>query len=724
MQNVQEIVATMLQSHEESIAELRALVTSQASTISTLTRDSIASEVKISQLEKLSQERGDQVAVVSSLSSRISSLELSLSQQSSARAHSELLSPSPHPTSTTTTVDEHTALSSLASRVEALEIDRKVDENNAKVIKMVEDKLSKFRTPPGSPTRTMHHDDDDDDDSPDYSSAIDSTNQTVASLRVEIAELSKLIESTVSVEELEDVREEIWHAIDASKQAAAPTTSLPPNPADFNNSNKENIAADSSALKNAILDEVAISRPDRVEIERLVMTRLEPVAGSLNALHVEMGEMRRHVTSLPPVPSGIVDGEQLGQTVNDAVRRALSGDGGRVSHAHLTVAIDNAREGLLRQIEGTVGAMRASLLDNFSGELGETKENTWDALASLRGRVDDLERVVEQSNTEMVAVLNKKAYKADVANAMAKKADNAVTINTLRLKADAQTVSAEINTKADAVETSERIERVNVALGSCLRDVKDAKDEMRGEVARLAEKITKKVDADEVEGLKLGVISGADWRSAVSDVSMNLRRELADKANREEMVKMIRREVDNVKENIEIVRGTCDDKSDAQSTNQLVADLESLSNKFAEAHSEARWLWRSGKILRGGWIPWEVQVNNAAPSSLLWKAECEAITCVVPGLYSVRIGVFTMNASSVQVCVNGEPVISLDPNNEISSVAAGGPMEFIKRRHRHTAGDITSVVVDEVMALPPNAVLGVRYDSGTRAQGFMSVRKM
>ena len=55
---------------------------------------------------------------------------------------------------------------------------------------------------------------------------------------------------------------------------------------------------------------------------------------------------------------------------------------------------------------------------------------------------------------------------------------------------------------------------------------------------------------------------------------------------------------------------------------------------------------------------------------------------------------------------------------------SGGGMEHIKKRHRHTAGDITCVTCDEIMALPPNAAVGGRFDSGTRAQGFLSVRKM
>ena len=86
------------------------------------------------------------------------------------------------------------------------------------------------------------------------------------------------------------------------------------------------------------------------------------------------------------MPPGLVDQEQLSNTVNDAVRRALSGDGGRVSHAHLTVAIDNCREGLLRQIDGNLGSIRAQLMETFSESIGSTKETTWDALAGIRER--------------------------------------------------------------------------------------------------------------------------------------------------------------------------------------------------------------------------------------------------------------------------------------------------------------------------------------------------
>lgn len=157
-------------------------------------------------------------------------------------------------------------------------------------------------------------------------------------------------------------------------------------------------------------------------------------------------------------------------------------------------------------------------------------------------------------------------------------------------------MDAILSSKADGLDTSERIGIVNTGLASVGNGIKDLREELRGEVKRLGDKLDRKVDVDEVEGLKMGVVSGADWRGAMADVSMNLRRELSDKAGREEMIQMIRREVDGVKEGVSVVKGVVEGKSEAGDVNQVVADLESLSARFAEAHSEGRWLWRSGKV--------------------------------------------------------------------------------------------------------------------------------
>ena len=88
----------------------------------------------------------------------------------------------------------------------------------------------------------------------------------------------------------------------------------------------------------------------------------------------------------------------------------------------------------MRQIDGNLGSVRAQLMDTFSESLGSTKETTWDALANVRERLDNLEVLVETSNGEIVNVLNKKAYKDDVTRAISSKADKETVLNSIRLK--------------------------------------------------------------------------------------------------------------------------------------------------------------------------------------------------------------------------------------------------------------------------------------------------
>jgi len=54
-------------------------------------------------------------------------------------------------------------------------------------------------------------------------------------------------------------------------------------------------------------------------------------------------------------------------------------------------------------------------------------------------------------------------------------------------------------------------------------------------------------------------------------------------------------------------------------------------------------------------IPWDAQVVNAAPSSLLWRKGSSEITVKLPGLYRICVSVFTglpvSLTVSLRVCV-------------------------------------------------------------------------
>ena len=71
---------------------------------------------------------------------------------------------------------------------------------------------------------------------------------------------------------------------------------------------------------------------------------------------------------------------------------------------------------------------------------------------------------------------------------------------------------------------------------------------------------------------------------------------------------------------------------------------------------------------------------------------------------------------TLRVCLNGEPFLTLEP----AAPAAPGTLidgaapasTYRMRRHRHPAGSVTCVCVDEFVSLPPRAALALHYTSG------------
>lgn len=76
----------------------------------------------------------------------------------------------------------------------------------------------------------------------------------------------------------------------------------------------------------------------------------------------------------------------------------------------------------------------------------------------------------------------------------------------------------------------------------------------------------------------------------------------------------------------------------------------------------------------------------------------------------------------MQVCVNGEPALSLEPipSTDQRSIIDRNSL----RKPHHSAGQISSLSIHEFLALPANAALGVRIQGSGKSQGFLSIRKL
>jgi len=224
-----------------------------------------------------------------------------------------------------------------------------------------------------------------------------------------------------------------------------------------------------------------------------------------------------------------------------------------------------------------------------------------------------------------------------------------------------------------------------------------------------------------------------DWKVAVGELGMSLRRELESKLSREECRAAVLEETQGAARALRDVRQELGGKADQGEVSKLVHALEMLSNRVVSELTGGLWLWTSRQLASTAGdsrIPWDSQVVNAAPSSLLWRKGSTEITVKLPGLYRIGLAVFTSLPVSLTVCLNGEPVLVLGPDaapDRLSSFAnAQGLREerYLLRRLRHSAGDTTAVSLDEPVSLPANAVISVTYQSAVASQAYLSLRKL
>lgn len=89
---------------------------------------------------------------------------------------------------------------------------------------------------------------------------------------------------------------------------------------------------------------------------------------------------------------------------------------------------------------------------------------------------------------------------------------------------------------------------------------------------------------------------------------------------------------------------------------------------------------------------------------------------------------FTSLPSALQICLNGEPILSLQPNVSDPDTANNSQIlreeRYVIRRLRHSIGEVTCLTIDEYVSLPADAVLAMRFHSAATAQAFFSIKKM
>jgi hypothetical protein len=173
------------------------------------------------------------------------------------------------------------------------------------------------------------------------------------------------------------------------------------------------------------------------------------------------------------------------------------------------------------------------------------------------------------------------------------------------------------------------------------------------------------------------------------------------------------------------VFGEIDRKIDTRLTFRKFEDemkkQDEINTTLSNETCLGRWIWESGKLKNSGLaVPWEVQAANTCVENFQWDAsDTTFIVCQSPGLYEIQFGFFSTKRPTIQMLVNGEPVLSLlnvaKPDSKTTSLVY----------HTSKSGNqISGLTHQDFLVLPSGARISFSFNGDTKTEGFLSIKKL
>ncbi len=80
---------------------------------------------------------------------------------------------------------------------------------------------------------------------------------------------------------------------------------------------------------------------------------------------------------------------------------------------------------------------------------------------------------------------------------------------------------------------------------------------------------------------------------------------------------------------------------------EALNDQNTINEALCAENCVGRWLWKSGELMNGYAIPWEVQSVNTCPENFIWDEDKTLILTVAPGLYEITFGFYSAKKPTI-----------------------------------------------------------------------------
>jgi hypothetical protein len=200
----------------------------------------------------------------------------------------------------------------------------------------------------------------------------------------------------------------------------------------------------------------------------------------------------------------------------------------------------------------------------------------------------------------------------------------------------------------------------------------------------------------------------------------NVKREMDTKANSKEIYNIIKNkvEIEDINKALLEIHNELDKKSSNEDFTNAMDNQAIINDTLCNENCLGRWFWKSGKLKNGYAIPWEIQSINTSPDNFIWNKDKTFINIIESGLYELNVGFFNDKKSSIQILVNGDVVINVNPNNNFHNKGKN------TNKILSSNGNVVGISFIDFIMLGEQSKIAVSYTGMEGGFGFMGLKKM
>ena len=355
-----------------------------------------------------------------------------------------------------------------------------------------------------------------------------------------------------------------------------------------------------------------------------------------------------------------------------------------------------------------------NILEKTKGIMDKTLNEINQKISELKISYDKYFSNIKNDLSQKIDITKMNEILSQITNDMSQK----ISSNEIE---ELNNIILEINKRIEEFENNYSLELNNKIskkeLNSLLNDKISKREISLNEISLLKEQTEK--NENEIK-TKLDITKFESIIKSFNKCFDNVKSEMDTKANSKEIYNIIKNkvEIEDINKALLEIHNELDKKSSNEDFTNAMDNQAIINDTLCNENCLGRWFWKSGKLKNGYAIPWEIQSINTSPDNFIWNKDKTFINIIESGLYELNVGFFNDKKSSIQILVNGDVVINVNPNNNFHNKGKN------TNKILSSNGNVVGISFIDFIMLGEQSKIAVSYTGMEGGFGFMGLKKM